>query len=1059
MAGPRLTPLGDVADNPVQLAVTDRPWTVGLDALVVSTGIDGVGRLGGELLTEFPDADWSALDANPLAPDRPALIELPPPAKDLRWVIAATVRDTTRTSVEAPGTLDAVGRATRAALRVADEIGAVSVGLPLIGAGNIGLPPGDVAFAIVRATRSALRERGAGPRPLAVVLVGRDDAQRRAVETAWGYGRLLEAARDEVVVGRVMTEAGSGLDPRALRAALDVDEDELWEPALPQLAALREIDAGWESLDEERRVEVRRQRVLAVDAVIRTLVTHSFEPRLRLAINRQREAQSSRIDRREHHRRRLGTVDTSALRGLPNLDALVVTSAQAELDELLDPTRAPRGSIGVAGPRGCGKSTLLVRAHQHWGDRGIRILIPAPATYVPREFLLHLYRRVCEYVLHGEQKPALTPVRRPHQQLALHLLLLVVGPAAVLVAGLVGLVAGLTTGPARASDRLGLAGAALLLVTALAVLVGPPGRIRAGLTQRGRPPGTLWTSTWPRYEIRPPRVGRLLLGVAAGAVVLAVTPIWLSPRTAVAAALVTTAVLTMGTPRRLAPADVPDPTIVEALWLPRVRVAGGLAAVVAAQLVAVVAGLVLLNPWLAVPLSVPVVAGTMAVAAGTVALLIGVPWYRLMAYEAGLDPIRRLGEVERQATLDLARIRYQTSVVSGWTSTVKLSPARWLPFGVDAGATGSTTEADQPLGIPDIVHGIKTLLRDRGPSLVAIDELDKIESVDRARDFLNEIKGVMDGENAYFLVSMSEDAIASFERRGLPFRDVFDSAFDEVVRAPYLTYAQARTLISGRVTDVPSAFIGLAYCLSGGLPRDLLRAMGRITSFANQTPEPVPVAGAAREVVQRDLLGKTTAVSAAIRTIVIEPAVSSVLRCFHDLDTEADGWLAGFQAIEPIADPQATDLDKRRELRHLSVELLGYAYYCRTLLELFRTEEDEDVDRLAAILDRDDGARLDSLVKARQTFAVNPFVAWEQLTAFRAAEGLAVFALPPALSAATAATAATGPGATAPRATSPAATAPAAAQESAGGAVHVPRPPDQRHLQGEPAVGDGPRSR
>ena len=62
------------------------------------------------------------------------------------------------------------------------------------------------------------------------------------------------------------------------------------------------------------------------------------------------------------------------------------------------------GSLGVSGPRGVGKSTIL----QFFGTdaaaddgRDLRLVVPAPVDYEPREFIIHLFSQLCEAVPHG----------------------------------------------------------------------------------------------------------------------------------------------------------------------------------------------------------------------------------------------------------------------------------------------------------------------------------------------------------------------------------------------------------------------------------------------------------------------------------------------------------------------------------------------------------------------------------------------------------------------------------------------------------------------------------
>jgi len=60
------------------------------------------------------------------------------------------------------------------------------------------------------------------------------------------------------------------------------------------------------------------------------------------------------------------------------------------------------GSLGVSGPRGVGKSTIL----QFFGtdtaavnDTDLRLVIPAPVDYEPREFIIHLFGQLCDAVM------------------------------------------------------------------------------------------------------------------------------------------------------------------------------------------------------------------------------------------------------------------------------------------------------------------------------------------------------------------------------------------------------------------------------------------------------------------------------------------------------------------------------------------------------------------------------------------------------------------------------------------------------------------------------------
>lgn len=81
---------------------------------------------------------------------------------------------------------------------------------------------------------------------------------------------------------------------------------------------------------------------------------------------------------------------------------LVVTEAMTQVS--VTARNVHSGSLGVSGPRGVGKSTILqfFGTDAAAGDgRDLRLVVPAPVDYEPREFIIHLFSRLCEAVPHG----------------------------------------------------------------------------------------------------------------------------------------------------------------------------------------------------------------------------------------------------------------------------------------------------------------------------------------------------------------------------------------------------------------------------------------------------------------------------------------------------------------------------------------------------------------------------------------------------------------------------------------------------------------------------------
>jgi hypothetical protein len=155
--------------------------------------------------------------------------------------------------------------------------------------------------------------------------------------------------------------------------------------------------------------------------------------------------------------------------------------------------------------------------------------------------------------------------------------------------------------------------------------------------------------------------------------------------------------------------------------------------------------------------------------------------------------------------------------------------AGWSGLGL-AGKRGAS-KARQALTYPEIVGSLRDFLQaiamgiqaKDGLLVIGIDELDRIEPAERARDFLNELKVVFDVSGCLFVLSMSDEALREAGLAQPGRRDAFDSAIDEVIRVGPLTYADAVRLINGRAIWMPAPFAALFHCLSGGVPRDLLR--------------------------------------------------------------------------------------------------------------------------------------------------------------------------------------------------------------------------------------------
>lgn len=123
--------------------------------------------------------------------------------------------------------------------------------------------------------------------------------------------------------------------------------------------------------------------------------------------------QINRILAEQEHFDVMRVTSAPGLADLSDREQLVSTDTMRSLAQFSG--SMPSGSIGISGPRGVGKTTLL----QYFCDpppgagdgsleafssvQDLRIMVSAPVEYDTREFILHLFGRLCETILGTQQ--------------------------------------------------------------------------------------------------------------------------------------------------------------------------------------------------------------------------------------------------------------------------------------------------------------------------------------------------------------------------------------------------------------------------------------------------------------------------------------------------------------------------------------------------------------------------------------------------------------------------------------------------------------------------------
>ncbi|MEU7389783.1 hypothetical protein [Streptomyces tanashiensis] len=647
------------------------------------------------------------------------------------------------------------------------------------------------------------------------------------------------------------------------------------------------------------------------------------------------------------------------------------------------------GTIAVSGSRGAGKSTLLETCA---GEAGFAVVVQAPATYSPYDFLLSLYVRTCEsYLVHqGHVPPAflrLSPFRRVARRLL---------PA--LRKGFTLLAFGLAAGS--------------LVVLGLAASV-------RSLTTRQWPIVRAWTEDLRRRAVdvvvdiwEGERIGAAVLVVVVGVLLWSLRG-WKQWRAVRTYARITLVVAGLGLIVAVffsLPADDDLRTLagravgkvgVRDLFLLAVPLVG-LVNLLSEQSWEIrgrlllslrrrrPAGWALFVTGLALLFTMPL---TRALAADpenplrlTVALL-GL----LLIKTATWSPANPIPPLVTTCRDELFRLQ----TVQTASSAVTAGPPQLL-------ATQTTSLSTVPPNFPELVSDFRMLLqeiaveqhRQERRVVIAIDEVDRLGSDTAALAFLGEIKAILGVPHVHYLISVAEDVGASFVRRGLPHRGVTDSSLDDIVHVLPCTLEESEEILERRASGLSEPYKALTHALSGGVPRDLIRYGLRLDEIETKTRfvELNDIAGQLilEELSDtlagfRTLLGKqrwtarTGTILVAFRNVMdhLRPACpcgSTELRwalehvAFHDL-----GGHLGEEAAAEVSD----------EARELLDEASAYALFSLTLLDIFgRGDFARRRDEAAA---RGPAGALDLLGRARQELEVSPYSARHLMGSIRSA--------------------------------------------------------------------------
>ncbi|MGW4830952.1 P-loop NTPase fold protein [Amycolatopsis japonica] len=259
----------------------------------------------------------------------------------------------------------------------------------------------------------------------------------------------------------------------------------------------------------------------------------------------------------------------------------------------------------------------------------------------------------------------------------------------------------------------------------------------------------------------------------------------------------------------------------------------------------------------------------------------------------------------RQARELLRELRWETEQGTTVKSTLKVRSF------FEAGGESTLKLKSRAMTRSELVGALRDLLKcfarhtKATRMVVCVDELDKIDDPDHLVAIVNELKDLFHIQRVHFLVTVSTDALDSFEQRGLAGRDAFDSSFDTVVHTDWLTLDESLDVVNSRCTGFPPIVAMLCHAWSGGLARDLLRAARGAVELQRRTPdEPLSVDVIIRNLVLDDLGG----------------AVRAALRGVPDCDDQLDGLWVLHQRLAATRSGEITAERAQEEIGDMSLK-------------------------------------------------------------------------------------------------------------------------------------------
>ncbi|NYT96408.1 P-loop NTPase fold protein [Salinispora sp. H7-4] len=326
------------------------------------------------------------------------------------------------------------------------------------------------------------------------------------------------------------------------------------------------------------------------------------------------------------------------------------------------------------------------------------------------------------------------------------------------------------------------------------------------------------------------------------------------------------------------------------------------------------------------------------------ALVVSTIWIGALRPPQGLPGA---ADLLQRAAHDEQKLRFLQSVSTEHSAGLKAK------IGFELGRKHTRQLLEHAASLPDLVRSYQqfanmfvTWWRHHAGTdknlIIVIDELDRVTDAEAAERFINDIKGIFGINHCTYLLTVSEDALAQFERRMIGIRPVIDSTFDEVVRLPVLQIDQSQDLLARRLVGVPTAFIALCHCLSGGIPRDLIRSARALIDSRRSLHED-HLTPLAHELVHQEIQRLKSGLISRVHTELKGSAAVRHLQRLADPDWPQRDPAALLIAARKLLPPHEDAVIDDRIAMEIGVAL----FYYGTILQVFLPSTTADLMEVA----------------------------------------------------------------------------------------------------------------